>query len=222
MALFERVRFRGLVSTFGFYFILLGGAIFGFALVAREGRLRFGDVGVVASGAGPHAGVDLLLYVLLALSVVIIVARACGAFLKLLGQPAVIGEVLGGILLGPSFLRSFAPEVAEYLIPAETLPSLGILAQLGVILFMFLVGLEFNPKVLKRSGHAALLISHASIAVPCLLGAWIALKLCDRYTGAVPFVGFAMFIGASFSVTRFRSWRVFFPIVASRRLASVR
>jgi Kef-type K+ transport system membrane component KefB len=203
MALFERVRFRGLLSTFGLYFILLGGAVFGFALVAREGHSRFGDAGAAATGVGPHGSVDLLLHVLLALSVVIIVARAFGALLKLIGQPAVIGEVIGGIVLGPSFLRNFAPEVAESLIPAGTLPSLGIIAQLGVILFMFLVGLEFNPRVLKRSGHAALLISHASIAVPFLLGAWLALKLYDKYAGAVPFVGFAMFIGASFSVTAF-------------------
>lgn len=203
MALFEKVRFRGLLSTFGLYFILIGGALFGFAFVAREGKSRFGDLGALANGVGAHGNVNLLLHVLLALSVVIIVARSCGALLKLMGQPTVIGEVIGGILLGPSFLRSYAPHLAEYLIPAGTFPSLSIISQLGVILFMFLVGLEFNPKILRRSGHAALLISHASIVVPFLLGAWLALKLYESYAGAVPFIGFAMFVGASFSVTAF-------------------
>lgn len=202
MALFEKVRFRGLLSTFGMYFILLGAAVFAFALVAREGKARFGVVDTAVGPADTH-DVNQLLHVLLALSVVIIVARAFGALFKLLGQPPVIGEVLGGIVLGPSCLRRFAPQVAEYLIPAGTFPSLAIIAHLGVILFMFLVGLEFNPKVLRRSGHAALLISHGSIVVPFVLGGCIALKLYDKYAGAVPFVGFAMFVGASFSVTAF-------------------
>jgi Kef-type K+ transport system membrane component KefB len=219
MALFEKVRFRGLLATFGLYFILLGGAVVGFAFIAQEGKTRFGEVNTAVSGAGTHGNVNLLLHVLLALSVVIIVARTCGALLKLMGQPTVIGEVIGGILLGPSFLRSYAPHVAEYLIPAGTFPSLGIIAQLGVILFMFLVGLEFNPKVLKRSGHAALLISHGSIVFPFLLGGWIALKLYDSYAGAVPFVGFAMFVGASFSVTAFP---VLARILSDRSLTKTR
>jgi len=219
MALFEKVRFRGVISTFGLYAILLGAAVFGFAYVTHEGRVQFGDADAALSSAGAHGNVNLLLHVLLALSVVIIVARTCGGVMKLLGQPTVIGEVIGGILLGPSLLRSYAPKVAEYLIPAGTFPSLGIIAQLGVILFMFLVGLEFNPKVLRRSGHAALLISHGSIVVPFLLGAWVSLKLYEQYAGAVPFVGFAMFIGASFSVTAFP---VLARILSDRGLSKTR
>src|SRR6476620_6446480 len=107
--------------------------------------------------------------VLLALAAVILVGRLFSAALKRLGQPPVIGEVLAGIALGPSLFAHFGYESSP-LLPQEVAPHLSIIAQLGVILYMFLVGLEFNPGRLKTQVYAAVAISHASIIVPFLLG----------------------------------------------------
>lgn len=154
--------------------------------------------------SGAHGSVNTLLHVLLSLSVVIIAARGTGAVFKLIHQPAVIGEVVGGILLGPSFLGALWPEVYHFLLPAATAPFLGVIAQLGVILYMFLVGLELDLKVIQKSGHATLAISHASIVVPFLLGTGLALYLYEPMSNSsVTFTSFALFLGVSMSVTAF-------------------
>lgn len=98
----------------------------------------------------PDTHFNLILHVLLALSVVMALARVCGLLLSFLHQPPVIGEVIGGILLGPSFLGYVAPEVAQYLIPQNIVPFLGVIAQLGIILYMFLVGLELDLVAIKQ------------------------------------------------------------------------
>src|SRR5690348_16096065 len=90
-------------------------------------------VGVVESG--PNA----LLHILLALAMVVALGRLLAQGCRLLGQPAVIGEVIAGILLGPSLLGQLAPPVADYILPAEVAPTLSIVAQLGVVLYMFMV-----------------------------------------------------------------------------------
>src|SRR5207253_10990068 len=100
-----------------------------------------------------------------------------GRLFAYLGQPPVIGEVVAGIMLGPSLLGRVAPDVARYVLPAEVAPFLGVIAQLGVVLYMFLVGLELNGELLRRQAHAAVGIAHASIAVPFVLGAALALPL---------------------------------------------
>src|SRR6185436_15193465 len=124
--------------------------------------------------------INLLLRVLLALSVVVVTARVIGSLFKYIGQPAVMGEVFGGILLGPSLLGRVAPDVYAYLLPAGVGSFLSVYAQLGVIVYLFLVGLEFDLAVIKRSGRAAIAISHASIILPFLLGAGLALVLFSR------------------------------------------
>src|SRR5271168_4632421 len=145
-----------------------------------------------------------LLHVLLALVVVIATARAMGSIFRTVGQPPVVGEIIAGIVLGPSLLGRLAPGAEGYLFPATVGPFLNIIAQVGVILYMFLVGLELDPALLRKRGHATVAISHASIIAPFLLGAVIALYLYPKLsTSDVPFTCFSLFLGVSMSVTAF-------------------
>jgi Kef-type K+ transport system membrane component KefB len=141
--------------------------------------------------------------ILLALAAVILVGRLFSALLKWFGQPPVIGEVLAGIALGPSLFAWFGYETSP-LLPKEVAPYLSIIAQLGVILYMFLVGLDFNPGHLKSQIFAAVAISHASIIVPFLLGLALAWPLFDRLApSGIPFLSFALFMGVAMAVTAF-------------------
>jgi Kef-type K+ transport system membrane component KefB len=146
----------------------------------------------------------MLVKVLLALTVIIITARLMGMLLKRLDQPPVIGEVLGGIMLGPSLFGRFAPEAAAFVLPADTAPYLGIISQLGVILFMFLVGLELDLGVLRTRARTTIAISNAGILVPFALGVALAWGIHDAYApDGVAFTSFALFIGVSMSITAF-------------------
>jgi len=162
------------------------------------GPARFG----AAAEAAPQ--VAILLHVLLALVVVIATARLLGALFKALQQPPVIGEVIAGIVLGPSLLGHVAPALYARLLPAAVAPHLSLLAQVGVILFLFLVGLELDTDALRRGTHTTIAISHASIVVPFLLGSGLALVLYPHLSSRdVPFTVFALFLGVSMSVTAF-------------------
>ncbi len=144
------------------------------------------------------------LHVLIALIVIIATARLVGALFKYIEQPPVIGEVVAGILLGPSLLGHLAPEASAYLLPPSISPHLNLLAQIGVILFMFLVGLELDTRHLSHGTHSTIAISHASIVTPFLLGSGLALWLYPRLSSAdVPFTAFALFIGVAMSITAF-------------------
>lgn len=161
--------------------------------------------GAEVFGAEPEAQrVDIFQHVLLALAVVIVGARLVGLFFRRLGQPAVIGEVIAGIMLGPSLLGHVAPAVSAYLLPPSIAPILGIIAQVGVVIYMFLVGLQLDTRYLRRSPYAALSISHASIIFPFLLGSGLAFFLYSAFSSSdVPFTVFALFMGISMSVTAF-------------------
>jgi Kef-type K+ transport system membrane component KefB len=156
---------------------------------------------------GPAGGakhVDALMHVLLALVTVIVVARGVGSLFAYFAQPPVVGEILAGILLGPSVLGRFAPDLQAYILPREVAPFLGVLSQVGVILYMFLVGVELDPTLLRKRGHATVAISHASIVTPFLLGALLALYVYPTLsTRDVPFTVFSLFMGVSMSVTAF-------------------
>ncbi len=154
--------------------------------------------------AASRASQGDLLHVLLALVVVIATARAMGWVFRSARQPQVVGEILAGIVLGPSLLGRLAPGAEGYLFPAAVGPFLNIIAQVGVILYMFLVGLELDPALLRKRGHTTVAISHASIITPFLLGATIALYLYPKLsTRDVPFTCFSLFLGVSMSVTAF-------------------
>src|SRR5437764_1039250 len=136
---------------------------------------------------------SVLAQVLLALAVILISARATGALFKSFKQPPVIGEVVAGILLGPSLFGRIAPGAFRAVFPPSAVPALGIIAQVGVILFMFLVGLELSTDRLKERTKSALAISTASILCPFLLGSWLALYLYPRLSSSkVPLTAFAL------------------------------
>lgn len=146
----------------------------------------------------------MLLSVLLALAVIMVTARLVGALFARVNQPAVIGEVVGGIVLGPSLLGRFAPELQALLLPADAAPFLNVIAQLGVILYMFLVGLELDLSALGGLVKATAATSVASIVVPFALGAAIAPWLFETLSPpGVPFSSFTLFLGVSMAITAF-------------------
>ena len=149
-------------------------------------------------------GCLMLVNVQLALTVIIITARLMGMLFKRLDQPPVIGEVLGGIMLGPSLFGRLAPEAAAFVLPTDSAPFLGIISQLGVILFMFLVGLELDLGVLRTRARTTIAISNAGIIVPFAFGFALASQIYGTYAPAgVDFISFALFIGVSMSITAF-------------------
>ncbi len=148
--------------------------------------------------------VNDFLHVLLALSLVIATARTLGWIFRLIHQPPVVGEMIAGILLGPSLLGYIAPGLSAYILPHSIAPLLNVISQVGVILYMFLVGLELDLSLLRARAHSTIAISHASIVAPFLLGASLALLLYPRLsTKNVSFTAFSLFLGASMSVTAF-------------------
>lgn len=145
-----------------------------------------------------------LLTLIVQVAVVIIAARLVGLLFRRIGQPQVMGEMVAGIVLGPSVLGWAAPQVEAWLFPPASLGFLSSLSQVGLLVFMFLVGLELNPSLLRGKGRAAVVTSHASIVAPFLLGAALALYLYPRLSDdSVTFMGFALFMGAAMSVTAF-------------------
>ncbi|HET6281844.1 MAG TPA: cation:proton antiporter [Polyangia bacterium] len=189
------------------YVLLIAAAIAGFYLFRHLGRdlVAPAPAGSEVFGTGdPKLKFDVLVHVLLALAVIIVTARLLGALFAKLRQPPVIGEVLAGILLGPSLLGRVAPSVSGYLLPISVSPFLSILAQVGVILYMFLVGLELDTGLLRKRTHATVAVSHASIVLPFVLGCALALLLYPRLSSSdVPFTYFALFCGVAMSVTAF-------------------
>jgi Kef-type K+ transport system membrane component KefB len=187
------------------YSLMLAGMVVCYLLIRSYGEtLSAPAVSAVLKANAAAGRSGTIGHVLLALVVIIIMARLLGSAFHYFHQPPVIGEIIAGILLGPSFLGRMAPEVSAYVFPASVSPFLGVLAEVGVILYMFLVGLDLDPRLLKRRGHAAVAISHASIVAPFLLGALLSLILYPRLaTGDVRFTAFSLFLGVSMSVTAF-------------------
>jgi Kef-type K+ transport system membrane component KefB len=141
---------------------------------------------------------------LLQIITIIAFARIFGFLCKKVGQPAVIGEIIAGIILGPSLLGFFAPEVSSFLFPSESLNSLQFFSQIGLILFMFIVGMDVDLKVLGNKAPEAFVVSHASIIMPFTLGMVLAYYIFASFAPAgVTFISFALFIGISLSITAF-------------------
>jgi Kef-type K+ transport system membrane component KefB len=198
----------GPVWTVAAYAGLLVGGVAVFLLVRSHGlTLTAHPRDAPAAIGGPAvaaAASNALPHVLLALAAIIVIGRTLGSLLRSIGQPPVMGEVLGGILLGPSLLGVVAPDISAYILPAAVAPYLSVIAQLGVILYMFLVGLELNGDLLRGRAGAAVLTSHASIVVPFVFGSILALRLYPRFsTTDVSFTSFALFIGIAMSITAF-------------------
>ncbi|HEU4833062.1 MAG TPA: cation:proton antiporter [Pyrinomonadaceae bacterium] len=136
--------------------------------------------------------------------VILVVAGWFRRLFRRLGQPPVMGEMIAGIVLGPSVLGLIYPIALPFLFPPASMETLRLLSQIGVVLFMFTVGMEVNVQHLREKGSAAVMISHASIIVPFLLGSALSLFL---YRGLAPsgtsFNAFALFIGVAMSITAF-------------------
>jgi Kef-type K+ transport system membrane component KefB len=145
--------------------------------------------------------------VLLSLAVIVVAARGLGWVFGRFQQPVVLGEILAGIVLGPSVIGALPGNPTEFLIPGDTRPFLNVLANLGLVVFMFLVGLELDLQSLRRRSRMAMTISVSSVAFPFALGVPLALVLYAQHHGApgaeVHLLPFVLFIGTAVSVTAF-------------------
>lgn len=141
---------------------------------------------------------------LLQVSVILVVARAVGWLFRRIHQPQVIGEMVAGILLGPSLLGWAWPHASATLFPPESLGFLNALSQIGLLLFMFQVGVKLDSQILRSKKHAAIVTSHVSIALPFLLGVIAAFYFYPRLSDArVAFTHFMLFLGIAMSITAF-------------------
>jgi Kef-type K+ transport system membrane component KefB len=144
-----------------------------------------------------HVDMTLILF---SLVVIIVVARAAGWLFTRIGQPAVVGEIAAGVLLGPTLLGD---SVSEWLFPVDQREFLALLANIGLVLFMFIVGLELDTGLVKGHGRVAGAVSVGSIVLPFALGIALAFVLVDAHGDSDRFWPFALFLGASMSVTAF-------------------
>ncbi len=208
-----------------FYFLVLLVFGLGLSLTLQQGQklslppsaepglppkaARPGDI----AGVGPSASLlenlrenfkDPLTRLFVQLILIVLVARLCGMLAVKIRQPAVVGEMLAGILLGPSLLGWVWPGLFQFIFPLPSLGALRLLSQIGVCLFMFVVGMELDVSQLKQQARTAVLVSQVSILFPYLLGVVASLFIFS--TLAEPnasFAPFALFIGISMSITAF-------------------
>jgi Kef-type K+ transport system membrane component KefB len=191
--------------------LLLVGAI-GYYLIYKGGQFKnqIDNTDHVTSGLNlflnsilVHIG-DPVATLLLQIISILIVSRIFSYVFAWFGQPTVIGEILAGIVLGPSLFGHFFPNAFNFLFAANSLGNIYILSQIGLILFMFTIGMELNLRVLKGKMSETYVISHSGIILPFFLGIVLAYFIYREFaTGHANFLSFALFIGTSMSVTAF-------------------
>jgi Kef-type K+ transport system membrane component KefB len=195
---------RGLVRSFLTYVLviaLFSGAIW---LVIAYGKTLPPAAGAAPPMHGGQAGDTPLRTLLLQVTVTLVAARALSVVARKLGQPSVIGKIVAGIALGPTLLGHLAPGLYHGVFPQSSLGALKLLADIGVILFMFRVGLDLDLDAIRGRGRTAVVVSHASIVVPYFLGVVAAVFLFRSFAPAgTSFVAFALFIGIAMSITAF-------------------
>ncbi len=141
---------------------------------------------------------------LIQIVVIVLSSKLLASLMGKIGQPLVIGEIIAGILLGPSVLGHFWPKVSNFIFQADSLPNLNFLSQLGLILFMFIIGLELDIHLLKHRAHTAIVVSHASIIIPFAMGVSLAYFLYVTFAPPhISFLAFGLFMGIAMSVTAF-------------------
>lgn len=141
---------------------------------------------------------------ILQLMLIIAASQLCGHLFKKIGQPSVMGEIVAGILLGPSLMGTLLPGFSAFVFPASSLGNLQMLSQVGLILFMFVIGMELDTQMLRQKARAAILISHFSIVIPFILGLILSYFLYAEYAPeGIPFYAFALFTGIALSITAF-------------------
>lgn len=147
---------------------------------------------------------DPFVILLLQVIIILLTAKMVGRLLEAVQQPTVVGEMIAGILLGPSLLGFISPPAMTFLFPAQSLDALKLLSQIGVIIFMFVVGMELDLKRLRQRADHAVIVSHASILVPLLLGTLFSLAIYQSSApSGVTFNAFALFMGVAMSITAF-------------------
>ncbi len=196
-----------------FYLTMLGAIIASILVILQLGKGLQSEVlsSANAAAAEKHVATNAndafsspLIIFILQLIVIILIAQLFVGIVKKIGQPAVIGEIVAGIVLGPSIVGNFFPQISAFLFPQTSLGNIQMLSQIGLVLFMFVVGMELNLEALKKKAKSAVIISHASILVPYLLGVTLALGLYRFYAPAnIPFYAFALFLGIAMSITAF-------------------
>lgn len=135
---------------------------------------------------------------------ILFVARIFAWICKKLGQPTVIGEMIAGIVLGPSLVGTFFPEYSAMLFPPESMGNLQFLSQIGLILFMYVIGMELDLNVLRNKAKDAVVISHASIIIPFTFGLILAYFVYNKFAPqGVSFSSFGLFLGIAMSITAF-------------------
>ncbi|MFA6057174.1 MAG: cation:proton antiporter [Taibaiella sp.] len=145
-----------------------------------------------------------LTILLLQITTILLAGRCMGWLFRKINQPAVVGEMAAGILLGASFLGHYLPEVSQFIFPPKSIGTLNLLSQIGLVLFMFIVGLELDMGMLKGKTNTAVVISHASIVAPFTLGIGLAYYTYNSYAPAgIQFLSYALFVGISMSITAF-------------------
>jgi Kef-type K+ transport system membrane component KefB len=190
------------------YAVVIAVSVAAIAALVRLGESWFAVEGVasvpIARTTRAAAGHASLVVLITQLLVVVLATQAVGSLATLFRQPFVIGEIAAGLLLGPSLLGHIWPHGYQQIFPSESLETLRLLSQVGVILFMFTVGLDLDPKHLRHQAPTAIAVSHFSIVVPYLLGVIAALALYMRYAPiGIPFHAFALFMGTALSITAF-------------------
>ena len=195
------------------YFLMLVVFVGGVWLVLHYGS-QFDPGNAIANQAvkAPPSAAHILLenfrtsisILLMQIIVILILAGLFRRLFRAIHQPPVMGEMIAGIVLGPSVLGLIYPDAMTFLFPASSLETLRLLSQVGVVLFMFIVGMELNVQHVREKGSAAVMISHASIIVPFLLGTTLSLFLYrDLAPPGTSFTAFALFIGVAMSITAF-------------------
>ncbi|MGZ3930138.1 MAG: cation:proton antiporter [Bacteroidia bacterium] len=161
-----------------------------------------------------------LAILLLQILTIIFTARTFGFIFNRIGQPTVIGEILAGVFLGPSIVGHWLPEFSAFLFPKPSLGNLQLLSQIGLVLFMFVVGMELDLKLLKNKAKDAVIISHASIIIPYALGMCLAYFIYQEFApDNIGFTAFSLFMGIAMSITAFP---VLARIIQERNLTKTR
>jgi Kef-type K+ transport system membrane component KefB len=198
-----------------FYLTVTGGFTVLIYWIITKGKLLEGRKNLIVSETGngswndfissmKHNFDDPLAILLAQIVMIILVARLFGWVFKKIGQPTVIGEIIAGIVLGPSLLGMYFPGFSAALFPVESLGNLKFLSQIGLILFMFVIGMELDIKVLKNKASEAVVISHASIVIPFALGIGLSYFVFNRFAPeGVQFLSFSLFMGIAMSITAF-------------------
>ena len=202
-----------------FYVLMV--IVFGLLMygIAYKGALQYSSGEVVSSGSDIHnlsEGFRLFSFLttehiqstigilLIQIIVILITCRCVGVLFKKIGQPTVIGEIMAGILLGPSVLGYFFPQVSVLLFPEASLVYIKMLSQFGLILFMFAIGMELDLSIVRKRIQDTIFISHASTIVPFFIGMLMAYFIYNDFAyKETPFLSFAFFIGISLSITAF-------------------